>query len=160
MSRGCRRNLPTMQILAPSNHIAMLGEKQTFLLNLSEVPPFPVQLSVLEPYVPESLWFDQVQVEKSGLLPIALPDTINLEPHKDYIFTAVIPCEPDSPSSSTYVRVLFQKSWHQSEQEEPSQQVERLLRQGIWYDALWIAYVHQLPAFKQLLQRQEIELAN
>lgn len=157
-SRGCRRKLPKMQLLAPLDHIAMMGEEKTFLLNLSELPPFPLQLSVLEPYVPESVWEDQVKVKKSGFLPISLPDNINLDPNKDYIFTVVIPCDEDSPSHSSYVRVLFQKSSNQYQKEEPLKQISRLLAGGIWYDALWIAYFHQLPQFKQILEKQGIEM--
>lgn len=158
VSRGCRRNLPKIQLLAPSDHIATIGQEQTLLLNLSEVPPFPIKLSVVQPYVVESVWQDQVKVEKSGLLPISLPGQINLEPNKDYIFTAVIPCDLNSPSSSSYVRILFQKSSFGQKEQEPLKQVSHLLREGIWYDALWIAYKNQLPEFQQILKMQGIEL--
>ena len=156
--RGCRRNLPKLQLLAPADQIAVMGDEQTFLLNLSELPPYPLKLSILEPYVPSALWRKQLKVEKPGVLKISLPQTINLDPDKDYIFTATIPCDPDYPGSSSYVRVLFQKSSFQYEEKEPVEKVSRLLAAGIWYDALLIAYQNKLSEFRQLLEMQGIEL--
>lgn len=156
--RGCRRHLPKLQLLAPADQIAVMGQKRTFLLNLSELPPYPLKFSVLEPYVAEALWRKELKVEKPGLFSLSLPQTINLEPNKNYIFTAVIPCDPDDPSSSSYVRVLFQQSSVPNQELQPVEQVSRLLLEGIWYDALWIAYQNKLPEFRQLLEMQGIEL--
>ena len=179
-TRGCRKTLPKLQLLAPSDEIAQIGEEQTFLLNLSELSPYPLKISILEPYVPESLWSTQLRPTKSGLLKVSLPKTVNLKPHQEYIFTATIPCDPNSPSSSIYVRALFQKNplllpsdlSGRSERSSgtvrsrsgrrsliaPQKRISRLLEQGIWYDALWISYQYQLPEFKQLLEQQGIEL--
>jgi hypothetical protein len=56
------------------------------------------------------------------------------------------------------VRILFQKSSFGQKEQEPLKQVSHLLREGIWYDALWIAYKNQLPEFQQILKMQGIEL--
>jgi hypothetical protein len=156
--RGCRHNLPKLQVLAPGDHIALMGKKQTFLLNLSEIPPLPLKISILEPYVAEALWEQELKVEADGIFHISLPKTINLQPDKDYIFTATIPCEPEKPSTSSYVRVLFQKSSFQYQEQTPVKQVHHLLAEGIWYDALWIAYQNNLPEFKELLEMESIEI--
>ena len=43
-------------------------ENKTFLLNLSELPAYPLKLSILKPYVPKSLWHSELKVEKPGVL--------------------------------------------------------------------------------------------
>ena len=156
--RGCRRNLPKLQLLAPADQIAVMGEKRTFLLSLSELPPYPLKFSVLEPYVPEALWRQELKVQAPGIFQISLPAHLNLAAEQNYILTVTIPCDPEIPGSSSYVRVLFQKSTVQYQEKQPIAQVSRLLAEGIWYDALWIAYQHELPEFRQLLQMQGIEL--
>lgn len=156
--RGCRRNLPKLQLLAPADQIAVMGERQTFLLNLSTLPPYPLKLSILEPYVPEALWQKELKVEAPGILKVSIPTNINLDPDKEYIFTATIPCQPNYPSSSSYVRVLFEKSLFEYKEKQPVEKVSRLVAAGIWYDALLIAYENKLPEFKQLLEKQGIEM--
>lgn len=60
--RGCHYNLPKLQVLAPREHIALMGKKQTFLLNLSEIPSLPLKISILEPYVAQALWQQELKV--------------------------------------------------------------------------------------------------
>ena len=157
-TRGCRGNLPQLQLLAPPDKIAVMGSEKTFLLNLSELSPYPLKISILEPYVPESLWTTELRPKQPGLIKVSLPKTIALKPNQDYIFTATIPCNPEIPGSSIYVRALFQKSSLQYQDVPPVKQISLLLDQGIWYDALWISYQNKLPEFKQLLEMQGIEL--
>ena len=157
-TRGCRGNLPKLQLLAPADQISVIGSEKTFLLNISELSPYPLKLSVLEPYVPQALWEMELIPKEAGLLKVVLPRTINFKPEHDYIFTATIPCDPDVPGRNIYVRALFQKSYLQYEEKRPKEKVSRLLAEGIWYDALWISYQNKLPEFKQLLEMQGIEL--
>ena len=46
--RGCRGNVAQLQLLAPSDEIAVMGAEKTFLLNISELSPYPLKISILE----------------------------------------------------------------------------------------------------------------
>ena len=161
-TRGCRTNLPKMQLLAPSEQIVEIGESQIFLLNINQISPYPIKISVLEPNNPKSLWSKELRPTQSGLQKIILPTTLNLKPYQDYILTATIYCDQNNPSNNAYIRVFFRKTTPSlsitSLNSSPQQQVSSLLQQGLWYDALWVAYYHHLPQFKQILKQENIEL--
>ena len=154
VTRGCQQNLPKLQILAPEDHVALTGQRQTFLLNMSHKPPSSLRISIHQPYVPQALWKDELEVEAAGILPITVPPSLNLRSNQDYILTVAISCPPEEIDSSSYVRVVFQSVAHlKLEKEmETTEQVSYLLNRGIFYDALFLSYQNKLPEFQEILK--------
>lgn len=160
--RGCRQNLPKMQILAPKDYVAITGERQTFLLKITDKPSSPLKVSINQPYISHSLWRAQVTVTQPGIFALTIPDSVDLQSNLDYILTVSIPCSEENTSSSKYVRIFFQyaedKSISLDEETEAGEIVNSLLNRGLFYDALFFSYQHKLPQFKQILEEVGIQL--
>ena len=153
VTRGCQQNLPKLQLLAPEDHVALTGQKRTFLLNMSHRPPSSVRISIHQPHVPQALWKDELEVEAAGILPITVPPAVNLRSLQDYILTVAISCPPEKISSS-YVRVVFQSvdNLKLEKEMETKEQVSYLLNRGVFYDALFLSYQNKLPEFQEILK--------
>ena len=159
--RGCRLDLPNLQVLAPRNRIATIGEAQTFLLKVSEIPPYPIKVSITQPYVSDTVWLDELIVNQAGIITVTIPDNITLKPDTDYIFTASIPCGENQLSGSKFVRIFFQYADNQLiSQKNQDENINTLLKNDIFYDALFFSYQQRLPQFEQILELEGIEIFN
>lgn len=158
--RGCRLNLPNLQVLAPPNRIATIGEAQTFLLKVSEIPPYPIKVSITQPYVSDTVWLDELIVNQAGIITVTIPDNITLKPDTDYIFTASIPCGENQLSGSKFVRIFFQYADNQLISGNEDENINKLLNDDIFYDALFFSYQRRLPQFEQILELEGIEIFN
>ncbi len=158
-TRGCERNLPRLQILAPADRVAASAAKRpTFLFSISEQPLHPLKISLTQPYLPQALWKDERRVER-GIFSVSLPESLPLSPGKDYILTAAMPCDPEKPESSSYVRVVFQRvAMPPSKGAKGEQSPELLTPSGLWYDALYWSYQNSPPQFEALLKLAGIQL--
>lgn len=157
--RGCRLNLPTLQVLAPPNRIATIGQAQTFLLKVSQVPPHPIRVSVTQPYVASTVWLDELIVNQPGIITVTIPEQITLKSNVDYIFTASIPCGENQLAGSKFVRIFFQYTDNQLIRgNSQAEKVNSLLDNDIFYDALFLSYQQRLPQFEQILEQEGIEI--
>ena len=158
-TRGCERKLPQLQILAPADHVAAsAAERPTFLFSISEQPLHPLKISLTQPHAPQALWKDERRVER-GIFSVSLPESLQLSPGQDYILTAALPCDPEKPESSSYVRVVFQRAAMPSERGAKWEQSPELFTQwGLWYDALYWSYQNSPSQFEALLKLAGIQL--
>ena len=107
-TRGCSQPLPRLQLLAPSDHVAATAAVQpTFLFHLSSSAPHPLKISLTQPHMTAFLWQEDRAVKSGGILSVTLPESVKLQPQRDYILTAELPCHPAHPDQSSYVRAVF-----------------------------------------------------
>lgn len=157
--RGCRQNLPQIQVLAPQDRVATMGKMQTFLLKISEIPSSPLKVSVNQSYVANTVWLDELIITQSGIITVTIPDEIELKSNLDYIFTASIPCEDHHLAGTKFVRIFFQYADNQSiNGDSKAEKVNSMLDNGFFYDALFLSYKYQLPQFEQILAQFHIKL--
>ena len=158
-TRGCERKLPQLQILAPADHVAAsAAERPTFLFSISGQPLHPLKISLTQPHVAQALWKDERRVER-GIFSVSLPESLQLSPGEDYILTAALPCDPEKPESSSYVRVVFQRAaMSPSQSAKGGHSPEVLVQSGLWYDALSWSYQNSPLQFEALLKLAGIQL--
>lgn len=162
-TRGCSQPLPRLQLLAPPDRVAATAAGQpTFLFHLSGPAPHPLKISLAQPQVAEALWQDERVVKSGGVLSVTLPESVSLEPERDYILTAELPCHQERPDGSSYVRVVFKRVSPPTVTPvpagTPTDRVAALAGRGLWYDALALSYQESRLDFQRLLMSIGLEL--
>lgn len=162
-TRGCSQALPRLQLLAPPDHVAATAASQpTFFFYLSVPAPYPLKISLAQPYVADTLWEEERAVESGGVLSVTLPESVKLQPKRDYILTAELPCHQERPDESSYVRAVFKRVSPPTVTPvpagTPTARVAALAGRGLWYDALALSYRESRPDFQRLLTSIGIKL--
>lgn len=154
-------NLPHLKILAPNDRITAIGENRTFLLQVSEVSNQPIKVSITQPKVSDTLWLDEMAINNSGIIEVTIPDKIQLESKTDYIFTASIPCGENHLSGSKFVRIFFEydeTKLSENQNDLNDIVISELLNNDVFFDALFLSYQQRLPEFKEILEKEGIEI--
>jgi hypothetical protein len=147
-------------IIAPE-HVALTASSHpTLWFYSSDVPSHTVRVSVTHPEEIESIYEQNLKIEKAGFHRIEIPNSrSSLRSGETYIFTAGILCNPSRLSESIYARVAFKKvdlsvqiREELSKASSLDQQAEIYAREGIWYDAITAS--SQNPVFFRYLVSQ------
>jgi hypothetical protein len=165
-SRGCQRNPVDITPLIPTNHTpTTISTHPNFLFSVQSEPKYPVRFTLVEPGVAKPVWEKDLIVARSGIMSVSIPENVNLEANKEYVWNLVVVCNPNRPSENYYIRAAIKRvSSSQQLVEEISQANSHyqkaliLARAGIWYDAIYTSYkgkneVDSISYFKQLLSQ-------
>lgn len=153
-SRGCTQSTPvTLGLLVPNDHNGQtISEHPTFFLYVSDKSSVPVEFALVEPGVAKPLYVKQIQVEKGGIVQVALPKELAaLEQGKKYRWSASLICDANRPSNNVFVQSWIQRvpissdlseklaavtSNGESSTQTLQQQARIFGEKGLWYDAL------------------------
>jgi hypothetical protein len=132
------------------------------LFYLSGPAPHPLKISLAQPQVAAALWKEERDVNSGGVLSATLPESVQLEPERDYILTAELPCHQERPDGSSYVRAVFKKvaapALAPVATGTLTARLAVLAGRGLWYDALALSYRESRPDFQRLLTSIGIKL--
>lgn len=163
-TRGCGSSVAQLQLLAPGDRVAVTVSKHpTFLLSVSDVPDYPLEISLTRPHAAETLWQTSKIIKRKGIFSIKLPESVKLQNNTDYILTVKLLCDLLDLDSSVFVRAVFEKvGWNRQTFNPDSsldqKQAESLANQGIWYDTLAWSYENSPANFQSLLNQAGISL--
>lgn len=170
-SRGCSSEPVAITPLIPSDRTpTTISANPSFLFLVKSNPNFPVYFSLVEPGIAEPLWEEELSVERSGVLSVAIPQNVSLDVGKNYVWNLKVVCNPNRPSQSWYIRAIVKrvppstKLMHElTEANSKSEQAAILASNGIWYDAISISYhtrnePETTSYFQQLLAQIGISL--
>jgi len=163
-SRGCPGKSVDITSLVPTNHTpTTISTHPNFLFSVKSVPNLPVRFSLIEPGVIEPLWKSDIAVNRAGILSVSVPQTVNLDVGKEYVWNLEVVCNPSRPAENWYIRAVIRRVPLKPELAqklaEASSETEKaviLANNGIWYDAIAISYhsrdeVKANSYFQQLL---------
>jgi hypothetical protein len=124
------------QLLAPKNHIAVTASAPKVLVHFPATFDVPVQIILNDQQ--GKVWYQKQIQAKSGINFIQLPKREQKLPEGNYYWTLVIQCRSEL-ALNPYARVEFQ---YRSLNLSPKLKSDpiRLAEQGLWYDAIALAY--------------------
>lgn len=170
-SRGCPGKPVDITSLIPTDHTpTTISAHPNFLFLVKSVPNLPVRFSLVEPGVIESLWKENLTVNRSGILLVSIPPSVSLDVGKEYVWNLEVVCNPSRPSESWYFRAVITRVPLKPELAqklaEANSEIEKaviLASNGIWYDAIAISYHTRDEAkansyFQQLLAQIGLSL--
>ena len=170
-SRGCSSQPIEIVPLIPTDHIGTTVSNQpNFLFFVKFTPHLPVSFTLVEPGVVEPLWEDRIIIERSGILSVSVPQRVNLDIGKTYVWNLEVVCSIDRPSENWYIRAAIKKvplttqlKQKLSEANSKSEKALILANNGIWYDAITVSYEARdnsisYSFFKQLLTQIGLSL--
>lgn len=170
-SRGCLSEAVDIAPLIPTDRNATtISSNPSFSFLVKSQPNFPATFSLVEPGVVKPVWEEELNIEQTGIFSVSLPQKVNLEVGKEYVWNLKVICNPNRPSENWYIRAVIQRVPVTAELTRELEQADTeakkaaiLVREGIWYDAIAIGYhsQHKLKDtsyFKQLLARIGLSL--
>ena len=133
-----------LKLLVPNDHTGQtLSGHPTFFWYVSEIPPEPVEFSIVESGVAQPIFVQQIQLQKAGIVQIEMPKNLpELVPGKEYRWSVTLVSNANRRSNDT-----FAQSWIKRVPETPAlnQRLaaakgdrDRALvyaNAGLWYDA-------------------------
>jgi hypothetical protein len=165
-SRGCPGKSVDITSLSPTNHTpTTISTHPNFLFSVKSVPNLPVRFSLIEPGVIEPLWKSDIAVNRAGILSVSIPQTVNLDVGKEYVWNLEVVCNPSRPAENWYIRAVIRRvplkpelAVKLAEADSESEKAVILANNGIWYDAIYHSYkgkneVDSMSYFKQLLSQ-------
>jgi hypothetical protein len=165
-SRGCPGKSVDITSLIPTNHTpTTISTHPDFLFSVKSVPNLPVRFSLIEPGVIEPLWKSDITVNRAGILSVSIPQTVNLDVGKEYVWNLEVVCNPSRPAENWYIRAVIRRVPLKPELaqklDEANSETEKaviLANNGIWYDAVYYSYkgkneADSISYFKQLLSQ-------
>lgn len=147
-SRGCSRDRGTyLQLLAPSDHVAItVSERPTLLAYVSRTE-LPLSFTLVqEGGTTKPVFKREMRLSSPGVVKLELPAPLKLKPSR-YQWTVSLICNRKFPSKNTYAQVKFDRLpsqpglQQQLKGKTPLQQAEVYARSGIWYET--IAKAHE-----------------
>jgi hypothetical protein len=146
-TRGCdalSKNV-SLTLLVPKDHIGRtISAHPSFYWYVSTPTNIPIRFTLIEPNVPEPIFVQQQQVQKSGIMKLEIPkERPELVPGRSYVWTVTILCDPNRPS--TYVvhqskveRVALTPEQSSKLAAATSEGDQALIyaQEGFWYNAL------------------------
>lgn len=147
-SRGCVKSLPvSLTLLVPKDHVGQTAsERPTFSWYVSTPTSasVPMQFALVEPGVAQPLFTKSLNVDKTGLVQISVPqDAPQLEPERKYRWTVSVICNSQRPSENIYASSWVKRVTTRSSRAEAilkagsdNQRALAYAHSGLWYDAL------------------------
>lgn len=135
------------QLLAPKDHIAVTASAPKVLVHFPATFEIPVQIILNDQQ--GKVWYQEQVVAKSGITLIQLPKREQKLPEGNYYWTLVIQCRPEL-ALNPYARVKFQYRSLNLAPHHKSDPIH-LAEQGLWYDAIVLAYRKDDLVFQKLL---------
>lgn len=135
-----------IEIIAPEDHVALtINSQPTFYVVLKEVPQAEIRYSINS--TDRLLFVETTPVDRRGIIPITLPQSVKLDTPGEYFLTLGLVCNQEIPVNDPHVRVKFRKIYSSSSLEaelksadSTVQSAKILARSSLWYDALDLAY--------------------
>lgn len=151
-SRGCPQSAPiSLSLLIPNDHTAeTVAGRPTFFWQVSNVPSEPVEFALVEEGVAEPIVVQQVQIQRSGIVPLELPPSApELTPGKEYRWSVSLICNQNRRSNDVFAQGWIQRVAPSAELRQQLDEIAAdssadALRQraaiyassGVWYDAI------------------------
>ena len=145
-SRGCTNDsFGSISLLTPSDHVGLtVSARPTFSWYVSAVPATAMQFALVEPGVSKPVLVQRLQVKKSGIVQLDLPQNVPaISVGKAYRWTVSLVCNTKRPSENIYVRSWIVRVANKADriQQLAITTSERdratvYARSGIWYDAI------------------------
>ena len=147
-SRGCDKNPVFLNLLIPSDHVALtVSSHPSFFWYVSDVTS-PLRFTVVEQGVAHTLIDKRFTAEKPGIVLMQLPTNVpGLDVGKEYRWTVSIVCNPLRPSENLYaigrisrVPVNPELDRELALTNSNDEKATVYAESGIWYDALNASY--------------------
>ena len=147
-SRGCSSEPINIVPLIPTvGTPTTISANPNFLLLVQSQPNLPVHFSLVEPGVVKPVWENELNIERTGVLSVPTPPSINLDIGKEYVWNLKAICNPHRPSENWYIRAIVKRvspgaqlRQNLASTNNKSEQAAILAREGIWYDAIAVSY--------------------
>ena len=147
-SRGCSGEPIDIVPLIPADRtLTTISANPNFLFLVQSQPNLPVHFSLVEPGVVKPVWENELNIERSGILSVPIPQSVNLDIGKEYVWNLKAICNPHRPSENWYIRAIVKRvspsaqlRQNLASTNDKSEQAAILASEGIWYDAIAVSY--------------------
>ena len=118
-----------------------ISERPILLFHLNKKSSVPIGIILSAPNRRTPIYTTQLDPEPGFVTVTVPPSTPPLEAGKEYVWSVVMLCNPEELALNPYARAPFKRvALATPPMPDPAQQVIWLARQGIWHDAIALAY--------------------
>ena len=166
-SRGCTNSsFGSISLLTPNDHVGLtVSSHPTFSWYVS-APTTAMQFALVEPGVSKPVLVKRLQIKKSGIVQLALPQNApELSVGKAYRWTVSLVCNTKRPSENIYVRSWIARVTNKADEIQhlatATSERDRAMvyaQSGIWYDAITVISKAYLAHPKDRLTAEYLRL--
>ncbi|MGH2415511.1 MAG: DUF928 domain-containing protein [Microcystaceae cyanobacterium] len=144
-TRGCPQDLAnTVTLLAPRNHVALTVSNRPILFYyLSRKVSVPASITLAEIDGRSAIVEKPINLDRIGINNVKLPQEVELETNKEYLWTITLVCNAKRPSENVEVQATLKRVVPSAELERqlalvdsPRERSQLYAQSGIWYDTL------------------------
>lgn len=154
-SRGTCNMPLKLKLIVPNDHIPLtVSASPTFLWYLSAVPQTPITFTLVDPAQVEPVLEEQISNPQKGINKLTVPQSTELIPGKQYLWSISIDCSKFHPSENLYASAWIERVSVPPKLKQELGTVKGRQRamvyanSGIWYDATAEVYQGSLPSGK------------
>jgi hypothetical protein len=140
--RGCENNSAKITIVAPTDEIGSTASSNpTFLVDISQLPPTPLIVSIIQPKIVEPFYYREIVPKKAGRLAIVTNGNLKTG---EYILNVGYFCQRNPDRDPIYARIYFKKADLSSQRklqlEQSASPQQLLFDWGLYFDAVAFEY--------------------